>query len=107
MKGNGDLTGSGAPTGMLADVLSRQPELSNRLVQDKTGLAGDYDWTLKWTPAPMNSPSSPDGAAPPAEDPSTPSLFTALQEQLGLKLEPQKDTVEIVVIDHVEQPSAN
>ena len=107
MQGNGDLTGMAAPTALLADVLSRQPELGNRLVQDKTGLTGDYDWTLKWTPAPMGSSSSADGAAPPVGDSSTPSLFTAIQEQLGLKLEPQKSTVEIVVIDHVEQPSAN
>jgi bla regulator protein blaR1 len=107
MQGNGDLTGMAAPTAFLADVLSRQPELGNRLVQDKTGLTGEYDWTLKWTPAAMDSSSSADSAVPPAGDPSTPSLFTAVQEQLGLKLEPQKGTVEIVVIDHVEQPSAN
>ena len=107
MQGNGDLTGMAATTAFLADVLSRQPELGNRLVQDKTGLTGEYDWTLKWTPAAMDSSSSADSAAPPAGDPSTPSLFTAVQEQLGLKLEPQKGTVEIVVIDHIEQPSAN
>jgi bla regulator protein BlaR1 len=107
MQGNGDLTGMAAPTALLADVLSRQPELGNRLVEDKTGLTGDYDWTLKWTPAAMDSSSSADGAALPAGDPSTPSLFTAVQEQLGLKLESQKGTVEIIVIDHVEQPSAN
>jgi len=107
MKGNGDLTGMAAPIAMLADVLSRQPELGNRLVQDKTGLTGDYDWTLKWTPASMDSSSSADGAAPPAGDPSTPSLFTALQEQLGLKLESTKGPVDGLVIDHVEKPSAN
>ena len=107
MAGNGDLTGMAATTAFLADVLSRQPELGNRLVEDKTGLTGEYDWTLKWTPAPMDSSSSAEGAAPPAGDPSTPSLFTALQEQLGLKVEPQKDAVDILVIDHVEQPSPN
>jgi len=107
MAGNGDLTGMAATTAFLADVLSRQPELGNRLVEDKTGLTGEYDWTLKWTPAPMDSSSSVEGAAPPAGDPSTPSLFTALQEQLGLKVEPQKDAVDILVIDHVEQPSPN
>jgi bla regulator protein blaR1 len=107
MQGNGDLTGMAAPTGLLADVLSRQSELGNRLVEDKTGLTGEYDWTLKWTPAAIDSSSSADGAAQPAGDPSTPSLFTAVQEQLGLKLEPQKDTVDILVIDHIEQPSAN
>jgi uncharacterized protein (TIGR03435 family) len=105
MQGNGDLTGMAATIAFLADVLSRQPELGNRLVEDKTGLTGEYDWTLKWTPTAMDSSSSADGAA--AADSSTPSLFTAVQEQLGLKLEPQKGTVDILVIDHVEQPSAN
>jgi uncharacterized protein (TIGR03435 family) len=104
MQGNGDLTGMAATTAFLSDVLSRQPELGNRPVEDKTGLTGEYDWTLKWTPAAMDSSSSADGAA---VDSSTASLFTAVQEQLGLKLEPQKGTVDILVIDHVEQPSAN
>jgi uncharacterized protein (TIGR03435 family) len=68
-----------------------------RIVIDKTGLDGRYDIDLKWTPY--------DSAAAATE--SGPSIFTALQEQLGLKLESQKGPVQVLVIDHVEQPSAN
>jgi uncharacterized protein (TIGR03435 family) len=107
MKGNGDLTGSGTSISLLADVLSRQQELGNRLVLDKTGLTGDYDWTLKWTPTSMSPASGADVTPPPAGDSSAPSLFTAIQEQLGLKLEPQKGKVAVVVIDHIDPPSAN
>jgi uncharacterized protein (TIGR03435 family) len=85
-----------------------------RTVLDQTGLKGIYDLTLKWTPdqstAAMNQ--SPPGAGPapdnaPPPDTSGPSIFTAVQEQLGLKLESTKGPVEILVIDHVEQPSEN
>jgi uncharacterized protein (TIGR03435 family) len=110
MEGNGQLTGIATPTALLANILSRQQELGNRLVLDKTGLTGSYDWTLKWTPANTNPSLNADAAAPPnapAGDSSAPSLFTALQEQLGLKLEPQKGLVEIVAIDHIDPPSAN
>jgi uncharacterized protein (TIGR03435 family) len=68
-----------------------------RVVIDKTGLDGRYDIDLKWTPADSATSSSDSG----------PSIFTALQEQLGLKLESQKGPVQVLVIDHVEQPSAN
>jgi hypothetical protein len=62
-----------------------------REVIDKTALTGTYDLTLHW--------ASPDS--------NEPGVVTAVQEQLGLKLEPQKDAVEILVIDHAEKPSAN
>ena len=107
MDGNGNLTGMAAPIALLVDVLSRQMELGNRLVQDKTGLTGDYDWTLKWTPVSMGPAPGGDAAAPNASDSSEPSLFTALQEQLGLKLEPQKSQVDVIVIDSIEKPTAN
>jgi bla regulator protein BlaR1 len=84
--------------------------LSNELgrpVIDKTGLAGKYDFELKWA-------SSEASAAPPqtAEfalpaDPDGPSIFTALQEQLGLRLESGKGPVEVLVIDRAERPSKN
>jgi uncharacterized protein (TIGR03435 family) len=64
-----------------------------RPVVDKTGIVGEFDINLEWTPD-----ERPDGG---------PSLFAALQEQLGLKLEAQKGSVEILVIDHIEKPSAN
>jgi uncharacterized protein (TIGR03435 family) len=83
--------GMAAPIGVLAGLLSGQ---LGRPVIDKTGLTGKYDFELKWTPD--NAPA-PDG----------PSLFTAVQEQLGMRLESVKSPVEVVVIDHVEKPDAN
>lgn len=64
-----------------------------RPVIDKTGITGEFDVNLEWTPD-----EKPDGG---------PSLFAALQEQLGLKLETQKGSVDVFVIDHIEKPSAN
>jgi uncharacterized protein (TIGR03435 family) len=66
-------------------------------VVDQTGLTGRFDFTLKWTRE--QTPSTDPNAAP--------GLFTALQEQLGLKLEPVKAPVDVIVIDHVERPSPN
>ena len=85
-----------------------------RSVEDKTGLTGNYDYTLDWTPddATATAAQWADGGQPgagSATSPATPgpSLFTAIEEQLGLKLEPRKGSVDIIVIDHIEQPSAN
>jgi uncharacterized protein (TIGR03435 family) len=72
----------------------------DRPVLDKTGLKGVYDFTLEFSPAP-NAESN--GGA----DPAGASIFTAVQEQLGLKLEPAREPTEVLVIDHVEGPSAN
>jgi uncharacterized protein (TIGR03435 family) len=73
-----------------------------RVVVDRTGLDGRYEIALEWTPdrtpLPLNAdvlPSSPD----------KPSIFTALQDQLGLKLESERGPVDVVVIDHVERPT--
>jgi uncharacterized protein (TIGR03435 family) len=101
--GPGSAAGVGVTTGMLAEVLERQPEIGSghgRTVADKTNLHGLYDWTLHWTPW-QGLPGEPPLAS------NGPSLFTALPEQLGLKLEPSKAQVDVVVIDHMEQPSAN
>jgi uncharacterized protein (TIGR03435 family) len=67
-------------------------------------LTGNFDFELKWTPdrIPQNLPG---GAGTPASVPDSPSIFTALQEQLGLKLESAKTAIEVLVIDHVERPS--
>jgi uncharacterized protein (TIGR03435 family) len=85
-----------------------------RTVLDKTALTGFYNVTLQWTadraqaPAPNALDNGQRGAeSPSASDPSWPSIFTAIQEQLGLKLEEGKGPVEIIVIDHVERPSGN
>jgi uncharacterized protein (TIGR03435 family) len=81
--------------------------LSDRLghnVLDKTGLTGKYDLAMEWPPEDRPEPMSDGGNAP---DSSAPSIFTVIQEQLGLKLESHKAPVEVLVIDHVEAPSAN
>ncbi len=72
-----------------------------RVIVDKTGIEGRYDVALKWTP---------DEGQPPADSGSVdagPSIFTAIQEQLGLKLASSKGPVQVLVIDHVEMPSEN
>jgi uncharacterized protein (TIGR03435 family) len=76
-----------------------------RIVVDKTGLAGYYDFTLNF--APEGVPGAPAGAAAPPADVTAPSLFTAMQEQLGLKLEPGREPIEVLVIDRAERPAAD
>lgn len=90
-------------------------QLSNclgRSVLDKTGLPGKYDWKLEWTPdenqiAMFDQMGTPEGFGAPPADPSGPSLFSASQEQLGLKLDAQRGPVEVFVIERIERPSAN
>ena len=79
----------------------------NRLVVDRSGLEGRYDAELKYTPEniPDLGPNPP--AFLPAIDPNGPSIFTAVQEQLGLKLDPQRGPVEVLVVDRVERPTEN
>jgi uncharacterized protein (TIGR03435 family) len=72
----------------------------------KTGLTTKFDLKLEWTPDETLQPT-PDGAAPPPSDTAGPSIFTAFQEQLGLRIESQKGPVEILVVDHAERPSEN
>jgi uncharacterized protein (TIGR03435 family) len=83
-----------------------------RPVLDKTELTGKYDFTLKFAtdrPQPQAAPGdSPSGQPPPGQlNPDAPFLLTAIQQQLGLKLESGRGPVEIIVIDHVERPSGN
>ncbi len=83
-----------------------------RTLVDKTGLTGRYDFELHWTPDDASAlpPRAADGSQPSAPPPSSdsgPSIFTAIQEQLGLKLESAKGPVPVLVIDHIELPSAN
>jgi uncharacterized protein (TIGR03435 family) len=72
-----------------------------RPVVDQTGLKGTFDFTLKWTPESLSA------SAAAKEVGDAPSLFTAIREQLGLQLVASKAPVEVIVIDHIEQPSAN
>lgn len=81
------------------------------LVTDATGLMGKYDYTIHWSRSATRgvraAPPSPDGASP-ALEPDGPSLFDALREQLGLKLEPRKGPVQVLAVDHVEtKPTEN
>jgi uncharacterized protein (TIGR03435 family) len=107
----GRFAGQAVNLGTLAYALSMQ---LGAPVVNKTGLTGRYDVTLKWTPDTSQSQVvGGAGAArqgpgdPPPPETSARSLFTAIEEQLGLKLESQKGPVDIIVIDHVEPPSEN
>jgi uncharacterized protein (TIGR03435 family) len=85
-----------------------QSSVLDRPVVDQTGLSGRFDFTLKWTPD--ETQFSPFGGykAPATEEKDAPpDLFTAIQQQLGLKLESTKTAVDVLVIDHVEKPSEN
>jgi uncharacterized protein (TIGR03435 family) len=84
--------------------------LSQRLghnVLDKTGLTGKYDFTMQWPREEGPGSMLDGGEGGNAPESSGPSIFTVIQEQLGLKLESHKAPVEVLVIDHVEAPSAN
>ena len=95
-------SGSIEATGISIDVLvhALSQEL-DRTVIDKSGLTDNYDFTLKWTP---DDRVSTDVST---NDTDAPSLFTAMQEQLGLKLISVKLPVDAVVIDHLEKPGEN
>jgi len=103
----GLMTVVSAPVDSLASTLSN---IVSRPVIDKTGLEGKFDWKLEWMPetAPLQPGLSSDkqeAVNPP--DLSGPSILAALQEQLGLKLEPQRGPAPVLVIDRAEKPSAN
>jgi uncharacterized protein (TIGR03435 family) len=89
--GKVNMRGSDVPMTELASNLGNQLQ---RFVVDETGLPGHYDFLLHWNPDP-------------AEDSTEPSLSTALHEQLGLKLEPRKGPVQMLIIDSAEKPSEN
>jgi uncharacterized protein (TIGR03435 family) len=105
----GRIESQGSTLEMLAHSLS--PQLGHTVI-DKTGLTGKYDYTLQWTPDEGMTPT-PGGAGggPPHEENAVqgggPSLFTAVEEQLGLKIESTKGQVDVIVIDHLDLPSAN
>ena len=115
MNGNARMTANGQTMAGLAEMLSGQLDLP---VVDMTGLTGKYDYTLYFAPEglagmrlpgglpPPPPPGEAGGGMPAANAPdaqSNPNLFTALQEQLGLKLEQRKGPVDLLVIDHLEK----
>lgn len=91
--------------GTVANLASTLSNILGRKVIDKTGLTGDYDMALRWTPDEYQPPPLKPNGPPP--DPNNPSIFTALQEQLGLKLESSSGPVEVIVVDSVQKPSEN
>jgi uncharacterized protein (TIGR03435 family) len=98
--GNGALTSGAIKMPLLALSLSLAVD---RPVVDMTGLPGDYEVTLKYSPE-RRLGAGPDADRPAGDDAS---IFTAVQEQLGLKLVPHHGTAEFLVIDHLERPTAN
>jgi bla regulator protein BlaR1 len=90
-----NLKGNAVPVQAIVNLLMADPEIGGRTVVDKTGLTGNYDVVMDWVPG--SAAAGTDG----------PSLFAALEEQLGLKLVATKGPVEVVVIDHIEMPSEN
>ena len=94
-------------------AIATYPELGGRAIVDQTNLAGDYDFTLDWSPE-QRAPTSPSAVSSDAANPSSdesdsdaPPLFTAIQQQLGLKLVLSKGPAQVLVIDHIEKPSEN
>jgi bla regulator protein BlaR1 len=105
--GRGRLEGFAAPMEMLGATLSN---VTGRPVVDKTGLTEKYDFVLEWTPdvgADARAQGFGNGVNEPAPAPGGPTIFTALQEQLGLRLDAQKGPVQTIVIDRAEKPSEN
>ena len=93
------------PIEVLVGDLNGQPEVGGHLVIDKTGLAGFYTFNWKWTR--QRDSTDPSADADTAATTDAPSIWTALQQQLGLKLESAKGPVDTIVIEHIEQPSEN
>ena len=98
-------------TGIVAGNMTMEKFAANlgtlnlgRPVQDQTGLAGRYDLKLDFAPVQLSATPSQEGVA---SEPVGPDIFTAIQEQLGLKLKPATGPVETLVIDHIERPSPN
>ncbi len=102
--GRGRIAAAGTTIAQFAGLL---PRFVDRVVIDSTGLMGRYDLELKWTLAPGEWMAPPPPGGDEALPADGPSLFTALQEQLGLKLQSQTRPIDTLVIDRVEKPDAN
>jgi len=111
--GRGQFNATGADMAGLTQMLA---QMVGRPVLDKTELKGNYDIELKWTPEPgqgvggpfgAGAPPLPPGVTLPPVDPNGPTLFTALQEQIGLKLDSAKGSVQTLMVDGVSKPTEN
>jgi uncharacterized protein (TIGR03435 family) len=105
-RGLGVLPAQNATMADFAGVM--QSAVLDKPVVDQTGIAGRYDFTLTWTPDESQFGGLGARVPPPADNVAAPpDLYTAIQEQLGLKLVSTKAPVDVLVIDHVEKPSSN
>jgi uncharacterized protein (TIGR03435 family) len=100
MGGPGSIRFGGFPISQLTQMLGNQ---TGRMVVDRTGLAGNWEFELTFAAEQRGQP--PPGVEFPRVDPDAPSIFTAIQEQLGLKLESTKGPVDVLVIDSAEHPT--
>jgi uncharacterized protein (TIGR03435 family) len=109
----GQLKAGAVSMALFTGWLSGRDDIGGRVVIDQTGLTGSYDFTLSWTPDEQRNAISngagtnPGAAGAAAQESPAGSILTALQEQLGLKLESKRATVDALVIDHIERPSEN
>jgi uncharacterized protein (TIGR03435 family) len=105
-RGLGVLPVSNATMADFAGVL--QSAVLDRPVVDRTGLTGRWDFQIRWTPDESQFAGLGARVPPPTNDPNAPpGIFTAFTEQLGLKLDPSRAPVEVLVIDTIERPSEN
>jgi uncharacterized protein (TIGR03435 family) len=103
----GDVSAFNATIGDFINFMTRNVKLDRPMI-DRTGISGRYDFTLDWTPDDSQFSGTGGKLVSPAESPSTlPSLYTAIQEQLGLRLEATRAAADVLVIDRVEKPSEN
>jgi uncharacterized protein (TIGR03435 family) len=97
--GPNQITATAWPMNEMTNFLSRLDEVGGRVVVDETGLTGHYDWVLDQIALRPSGPNTP-------EEPTI-SIFQALPDQLGLRLEPRKAPLEVLVVEHAEEPSPN
>lgn len=105
--GQRTLTATSQPMANLASILS---DIMGRPVEDRTGIEGKFDFSMSWTPDAVDGGTGATGGKvlpPPENNEPGPTVFTALQETLGVKLETAKVKVPVVVIEKAEKPTAN
>jgi uncharacterized protein (TIGR03435 family) len=101
------MTAKGATLGDLANWLTGYSEMGGQTVVDQTGLTQRYDFVLNWTREPAFANGEQNGESETPVGADGPALFTALREQLGLKLVNTRGPVEIIVVDSIERPTEN
>ena len=100
----GEMKAGAVSMAFFCNWISGGKEVDGRVVMDGTGLEGSYDFLLSWTPEQIHADAANGGSLP---DAAKPGFLTALEEQLGLKLESRRAPVEVLAIDHLESPSEN